>query len=624
MTDVFAGQYHSVFKGRGMEFAEVRHYQPGDDVRTIDWNVTARTGVPYVKRFAEERELTVMLLVDASASTRFGSVRQLKSALAAELGALLAFSAITNNDKVGLVMFTDRIELALPPRKGTRHVLRVIREVLTRQPAGRGTDLAAALEHLATVTKRRCGRVRALRLPRRRLPSVRSASPRAATTSSRSCSTTRASASCRTSGWSSSRRPRRASATSSTPATRGAGGVRRERHGRARRARPLAARRRRRRDRDLDRPPLHRGAAALLSHAGAPTVRPGLRLGAALVVASLLAAVAARAQSPSPAASASPAPAPVAVQGSVEKGEITIGQRFRYTVEVAAPKEIEILLAQPTERLGDFEIVDFGDLPAAERDGTIVITRWFQLVGYSTGEFLVDSPPVRYRLPGEDLAEAPHDETLVSIASLLAKEPDATDIRDIKPPEEPPIDRRPYYMVAAAVGALLLLGFLAYRFFRRTTRLAAAPPPRPAHEIAHEELARLRARGLPEQGAFKEYYSALTAIIRSYLEQRFRLRAPEMTTEEFLMVTARGAAALQSGHRALLGDFLGESDLVKFARHLPTLADAERAFGAAARFVDETALAEARTKAAPRAGGGTATPPPRAASDATEGSHAPG
>jgi uncharacterized protein (DUF58 family) len=155
VSDLFAGQYQSAFKGRGMEFAEVRLYQPGDEVRTIDWNVTARTGVPHVKRYAEERELTVLLLIDASASTRFGSVRQLKSALAAELGALLAFSAIRNNDKVGLVIFTDQIELALPPRKGTRHVLRVIREVLTVRPRGRGTDVAGALEHLAHVSKRR-------------------------------------------------------------------------------------------------------------------------------------------------------------------------------------------------------------------------------------------------------------------------------------------------------------------------------------------------------------------------------------------------------------------------------------------------------------------------------------
>ena len=154
MTDLFAGQYHSVFKGRGIEFAEVRLYQPGDEVRTIDWNVTARTGVPHVKRFAEERELTVMLLVDASASTHFGSVRQTKAALAAELGALLAFSAITNNDKVGLVIFSDRIEKSC--RRGRARGTccgSSARSVL--QPAGRGTDIAAALEHIRRVTKRR-------------------------------------------------------------------------------------------------------------------------------------------------------------------------------------------------------------------------------------------------------------------------------------------------------------------------------------------------------------------------------------------------------------------------------------------------------------------------------------
>lgn len=156
VSDLFAGQYQSVFKGHGMEFAEVRQYLPGDDVRTIDWNVTARTGVPHVKRFTEERELTVMLLVDASASTQFGTVRQLKSEMAAELAAVFAFSAITNNDKVGLVMFSDHVELALRPKKGTRHVLRVIREVLSFRPAGRGTDIAAALEHLGHVTRRRC------------------------------------------------------------------------------------------------------------------------------------------------------------------------------------------------------------------------------------------------------------------------------------------------------------------------------------------------------------------------------------------------------------------------------------------------------------------------------------
>ena len=155
VSDLFAGQYQSAFRGQGMEFAEVRHYLPGDDIRAIDWNVTARTGIPHLKRFVEERELTVMLVVDASASTRFGTVSQLKSERAAEMAALFAFSAISNNDKVGLVMFSDRVELSLAPKKGARHVLRVIREVLSFRAQHAGTDIAAALEHLNRVSKRR-------------------------------------------------------------------------------------------------------------------------------------------------------------------------------------------------------------------------------------------------------------------------------------------------------------------------------------------------------------------------------------------------------------------------------------------------------------------------------------
>jgi len=155
VTDVLGGQYHSVFKGRGMEFEEVREYLPGDEVRSIDWNVTARFGHPFVKKFKEERELTVMLVVDVSASGQFGSVRQSKNELAAELAAVLAFSAIRNNDKVGLIMFTDRIEKFVAPKKGRRHALRVIREILAFQPQGTGTDLNLALDYLRQVTARR-------------------------------------------------------------------------------------------------------------------------------------------------------------------------------------------------------------------------------------------------------------------------------------------------------------------------------------------------------------------------------------------------------------------------------------------------------------------------------------
>jgi uncharacterized protein (DUF58 family) len=154
VSDVFAGQYHSVFKGRGIEFDEVREYIAGDEIRFIDWNVTARMGSPYVKKFVEERELTVMLMVDMSRSCQFGTVRQLKSQLAAELCSVLAFSAIKNNDKVGFIAFTDKVEKFVPPRKGLRHVLRVVREALYFKPKGTGTDITAAVEYLNRVMKR--------------------------------------------------------------------------------------------------------------------------------------------------------------------------------------------------------------------------------------------------------------------------------------------------------------------------------------------------------------------------------------------------------------------------------------------------------------------------------------
>jgi uncharacterized protein (DUF58 family) len=154
VSDVFSGEYQSVFKGRGIEFTEVREYLPGDDIRSIDWNVTARTGHPYVKKFDEERELTIMFVVDASGSGAFGTVERYKAELAAELCALLAFSATRNNDRVGLVLFSDRVEKVVPPKKGRRHVLRVVRELLYSEPEGVGTDIPMALDYLTNVVRR--------------------------------------------------------------------------------------------------------------------------------------------------------------------------------------------------------------------------------------------------------------------------------------------------------------------------------------------------------------------------------------------------------------------------------------------------------------------------------------
>ncbi|MCL5030959.1 MAG: DUF58 domain-containing protein [Bacteroidetes bacterium] len=155
VNQVFSGEYHSVFKGRGMEFSEVREYQFGDDIRNIDWNVTARFGHPFIKIFEEERELTVILMADLSGSLIFGSVDKTKQQIAAELSAILAFSALKNNDKVGLILFTDKIEKFVPPRKGRKHVLRIIREVLSFEPEGKSTNLKSALEYMNNAIKKR-------------------------------------------------------------------------------------------------------------------------------------------------------------------------------------------------------------------------------------------------------------------------------------------------------------------------------------------------------------------------------------------------------------------------------------------------------------------------------------
>jgi len=155
VNNIFAGEYESVFKGRGMEFNEVREYQPGDEIRTIDWNVTARMGKPYIKKYVEERELVIMLVVDMSASIDFGTQQQTKGDIAAEISGLLAFWAIKNNDKVGLICFTNEVELFVPPRKGKKHVLRVIREILYFDPHQRATNINAALEYVDRVLQRR-------------------------------------------------------------------------------------------------------------------------------------------------------------------------------------------------------------------------------------------------------------------------------------------------------------------------------------------------------------------------------------------------------------------------------------------------------------------------------------
>ena len=288
---------------------------------------------------------------------------------------------------------------------------------------------------------------------------------------------------------------------------------------------------------------------------------------------------------------------PVEIHARAEPDTVTIGTRFRYVVDVISTPDAEVFVEQPADRIGDFEIVDFGVEPPTRRDGKTVLTRWYRLVGWSPGEHLVKSPPVRYRTAGEDEREAPGQEIRVSVESALAKEPNPTDIRDIAPPDAIPVDWRPYWLLGGAILLAVAIAVILHRTLNRPRRARPGPPPPPPEEIAARALAELRRRKLVAAGAFKEYYSTLSDIVRLYLEQRFRLRAPEMTTEEFLLMTARDGR-LERTHRQRLGEFLAESDLVKFARHLPTIADSERAWEAAARFVEETSRPTEELRAA--------------------------
>lgn len=289
------------------------------------------------------------------------------------------------------------------------------------------------------------------------------------------------------------------------------------------------------------------------------------------------------------------APSAVTVAADVEPKITTIGTRVRYQMTITAPAGTEIVVAQPAERIGDLDILDFGsEGPTPTEDGRVVFRRWWQLVAWSPGHHLLRSPPVRYRREGE-LADAPGHDIGVTVESLLARAGDAADLRDIKPPEAIPVDPRPYYWLGGSVLALALAAWLLTRVLRGRTRARPAVPPPPPHVVAAAALEALRARRLVEQGEFKEFYSELSDVVRRYLEDRFGVRAPGMTTEEFLLASARDGR-LAPAHRRLLGDFLAESDLVKFARHVPVLADTARAFDAARRFVDETTPAAPGTE----------------------------
>ncbi len=286
-------------------------------------------------------------------------------------------------------------------------------------------------------------------------------------------------------------------------------------------------------------------------------------------------------------AAAEPAEAPaVTVRASVDRDEVTIGDPIRYTISVTAAADIEVEIPLLGERLGDFIVLDFDDLPPRTESGRVVTSRWFRLTVFQTGQHLLPGPTVYYRQSTAERQRVDGNDVPVTVISLLAQaDPNAT-IRDIKPPEVPPFDWRPYALAALAVLVLAGLGGGLF-LYRRRPSPAVAPPAPDAYQLAVEALGRLRAEGLIERGQCEVYHVRLSAIVRDYLEDGLRLKAPEMTTEEFLSAAA-GDSQLSTAQQDRLAEFLSQADLVKFARHRPGLEESEAAYQAARRFLEET------------------------------------
>ena len=292
------------------------------------------------------------------------------------------------------------------------------------------------------------------------------------------------------------------------------------------------------------------------------------------------------------------APAPVEIQTRVEPKAVTIGTPFRYTMRITADKDIELMVPQLAGQIGDFQVTDFGSAAPREERGRAVLEYWYMLLSYKPGDLIVPGPTVQYRVPGSDLASLAAPDALVMVQSLLDR-PGATppaDVRDIKGPVAVPRDYRPLLWIGAALLGVIGLVAVLYRVLNRG-RLAPIVAPRPAHELALEALAKLHAARLLEAGRHEEFYVRLSSIVRDYLEARFHLRAPEMTTEEFLQAAQRDPQ-LTPPQRSLLGTFLSEADLVKFARYVPAADDAERAYRAAREFVQSTVPREVPRAAA--------------------------
>ena len=565
VADLFGGEYHSVFKGRGMEFAEVREYTPGDDVRSIDWNVTARMGHPFIKQYQEERELTVLLLVDQSASGRFGTQERLKAELAAEVGALLALSAVQNNDKVGLVLFTDGVELYVPPAKGRRNVLRVVREILYFRPERKGTDLAAAIDHVNHAQKRKAvvfvlsdfltsGFERSLSVAARRhdvvalrmrdareeqLPKVGVVALRDLETAERPSR-----------GYLGRRGPARVCAGRGRPGTTLSGSG------------PACPHRRRG---SLDRegrgcPPGR--PLSLENSKDEPVKRVFLLtvLGLSGISLSVLAEESADT---------------LWVDAVVRPPVVRVGERVEARFVIALEDSADRLIGPPAPaRLGDLDLVRSEIVPT----GTDSVGWLLEAALFAPGEHDLSSIPFTLLTASgrRPLRLRPYS---VSVVSSLPDSLEGAEIRDIKGPL--PVPAR--WSWARVLGALLLVCGLAIALFLwiRRPRLESESvlslePHLSPEEAAEKALRELSEDALPARGKIKEHYVRLSLILRHYLERRHDFPAVESTTDEIRDVL-ESRRFLDDQETEGLMALYDESDLVKFARFNPGREPAEAA-----------------------------------------------
>jgi hypothetical protein len=278
---------------------------------------------------------------------------------------------------------------------------------------------------------------------------------------------------------------------------------------------------------------------------------------------------------------------PVTVITSTDVAEATIGDKIRYTIAIISDPEIDVRVPEFGENLGGFAIRDFGRVPPKKVKGKIRQEQWYILDTYVTGIYTIPAPVVKFAGSDGEESEVEGNEVSVEVKSVIADGEEPEDIRDIAGPVELPVDYSPYIWIGAGAAVLIGAGVATYILLRRRERKVGEAPLRPAHEIAYEQLEEIASADLIETGEVDRYYVLLSGVVRHYLENRFSLHAPEMTTEEFLQAVA-SEEQLAGDHRTLLRDFLTECDLVKFAKYGPDEAQMKKAFESAKRFVDET------------------------------------